>query len=73
MRGISFERYDSYMLKVGGDFSDPNPVTITLEEGEELMQFQLYFSTYDYTPSQPVHLKVGTGIYMEWNLRESGR
>ena len=46
MRGISFERYDSSTLKLGGDFSDPNPVTIKLEESEQLTEIFLYSSTY---------------------------
>ena len=46
MRGISFERYDLSMLKVGGDFSDPNPVTITLDEGESVKGIHLFSSNF---------------------------
>ena len=46
MRGIVFERYDSSMIKLCGSFSDPNPVTITLGEDEQLTRILLYSSTY---------------------------
>ena len=48
MRGIVFERYDSSMIKLGGSgsFSDPNPVTITLVEDEQLTRILLYSSTF---------------------------
>ena len=49
MRGIVFERHDSGQLKVGGDFSDPNPVVIDLAQDEQLTQIKLYSSDFEYT------------------------
>ena len=50
MRGIVFERHDSAQLKVGGDFSDPNPVVIDLAQDEQLTQIKLYSSDFTYYP-----------------------
>ena len=53
MRGIIFKRYDSCTLQVGGSFSDPDPVTITLAKDEQLTRILLYSS--DHTdPESPI-------------------
>ena len=46
IRGIVFKRYDSCVLRVGGSFSDPDPVTITLAKDEQLTRILLYFSDF---------------------------
>ncbi len=45
MRGVSFERYDSSIMKLG-TFTDKNPVTITLDEDERLTKVLLYSSNF---------------------------
>lgn len=44
MRGISFEKYDSSILKVGGSFRDSDPVAINLDEDDKLTNIRLYSS-----------------------------